>query len=97
MDSYSVTYKVTPNIALIKYWGKSDVNQNFPLFPSLSFTLNHDDICTTTKITYKPELNNTLFLLNGKESEIPNRLKKILNILEIEPIPGLTPRVMSTK
>jgi diphosphomevalonate decarboxylase len=39
-------YKVAPNIALIKYWGKLNVDLNIPLNGSLSLTLDENDIYT---------------------------------------------------
>lgn len=35
----SVTYKTTPNIAIVKYWGKRDKVLNLPVNSSLSLTL----------------------------------------------------------
>lgn len=32
-------YKTTPNIALVKYWGKRDAELNLPVNSSLSLTL----------------------------------------------------------
>lgn len=42
------------NIALIKYWGKSDSAQNLPAVPSLSLTL--DGLTTTTRVQFDSEL-----------------------------------------
>jgi len=39
-----------PNIALIKYWGKRDVQLNLPAVPSLSVTLG--EFATTTTVTW---------------------------------------------
>ena len=36
-----------PNIALVKYWGKTDAEQNLPAVGSLSITL--DGLATTTR------------------------------------------------
>lgn len=35
----SASYKTTPNIALVKYWGKRDAQLNLPVNSSLSLTL----------------------------------------------------------
>ncbi len=53
------------NIALIKYWGK--YGQQFPINPSLSFTLSNCK--TTTSIDYSPRLRGQakfVFLYDGK-------------------------------
>jgi len=42
------------NIALIKYWGKSDSARNLPAVPSLSLTL--DGMTTTTRVEFDAEL-----------------------------------------
>jgi diphosphomevalonate decarboxylase len=53
-----------PNIALIKYWGKSDVEQNIPAVGSLSITL--DGLTTTTSVIFDSELGEDEFLLGGR-------------------------------
>lgn len=47
--SDSTTAQAHPNIALIKYWGKSDTLVNLPSAPSLSITL--DTLVTETTVT----------------------------------------------
>ena len=54
-----------PNIALIKYWGKSDARLNLPKSPSISLTL--DGFKTSTSVTVKRHLKEDVFILNGKE------------------------------
>ncbi len=49
VENLSVTYKSPSNIALVKYWGKSD--PQLPKNASISFTLNES--CTTTTIHFK--------------------------------------------
>lgn len=48
------TAKAHVNIALIKYWGKKNIEFNLPLTSSLSFTL--DKFYTKTTVEYKKEL-----------------------------------------
>jgi diphosphomevalonate decarboxylase len=52
-----------PNIALIKYWGKSDVERNIPAVGSLSITL--DGLMTTTSVFFDEGLEEDEFLLGG--------------------------------
>ena len=59
------TYKVAPNIAMIKYWGKFDEDLILPLNSSVSATLSNEDLFALTEVTLSSEyLKDTLFL-NG--------------------------------
>jgi diphosphomevalonate decarboxylase len=51
------------NIALAKYWGKSDVANNLPAVPSLSMTL--DPLLTETTVEFRKDLSHDEFVLNG--------------------------------
>lgn len=55
-----------PNIALVKYWGKSDVEENLPAVGSLSITL--DRLTTTTRVIFDETLSADRFLLAGGEA-----------------------------
>lgn len=55
-----------PNIALIKYWGKADVEQNLPAVGSLSLTL--DGLATTTRVVFDPEAAVDRFVFAGTEA-----------------------------
>ena len=55
-----------PNIALVKYWGKSDVERNIPAVGSLSITL--DGLSTTTTVRFDPELKADRLLFDGREA-----------------------------
>ncbi|HEX7382148.1 MAG TPA: diphosphomevalonate decarboxylase [Nevskiaceae bacterium] len=52
-----------PNIALVKYWGKRDLEYNLPAVGSLSITL--DNISTRTYVRFDPALQADAFTLNG--------------------------------
>jgi diphosphomevalonate decarboxylase len=52
-----------PNIALIKYWGKSDAENNIPAVGSLSITL--DRLTTTTTVHFDSNLESDEFTLGG--------------------------------
>lgn len=55
-----------PNIALVKYWGKRDVERNIPAVGSLSITL--DGLATTTSVRFDSELEHDTFFLGGREA-----------------------------
>lgn len=64
----SATAKAHPNIALIKYWGKSsDLSFNEPAVSSLSITL--DTLQTETRLSFLPELERDELILNGEIAE----------------------------
>lgn len=52
------------NIALAKYWGKSDVALNLPAVPSVSLTL--DELATETEVTFEADLDEDVLVLDGK-------------------------------
>ena len=49
MNSSPITARAHTNIALIKYWGKKDVDLIIPQNSSLSLTLDHFYTDTTVK------------------------------------------------
>jgi diphosphomevalonate decarboxylase len=53
-----------PNIALVKYWGKADVERNLPAVGSISITL--DTLTTTTRVRLDPELDRDELVLDGR-------------------------------
>jgi diphosphomevalonate decarboxylase len=57
------TVRAHANIALAKYWGKSDVARNLTAVPSLSLTL--DAMRTTTRVEFAPELTADELMLGG--------------------------------
>lgn len=65
-----------PNIAMIKYWGKENVEKNTPSNGSLSITL---DVGTTiTEITYS-QISENEFFLNGVKSQITKRIQTAID------------------
>src|SRR5258706_9837086 len=64
MKPSSATATARANIALSKYWGKSDVQFNLPAVPSISLTL--DGFETTTTVTFDPKLKKDSVVINRK-------------------------------
>lgn len=59
------TYKSSPNIAWVKYWGKFNEDYILPINDSLGVTLNSRDIYTITTITFSSEIKEDQLVLNG--------------------------------
>jgi diphosphomevalonate decarboxylase len=55
-----------PNIALIKYWGKRDVERNLPAVGSISITLS--ELQTEVSVELRPELQSDELTINGVEN-----------------------------
>ncbi|XP_046657442.1 diphosphomevalonate decarboxylase-like [Daphnia pulicaria] len=55
------------NIAVIKYWGKSDEEQIIPLNDSISITLDTDYMFTKTTATISPEFTQDSIVLNNEQ------------------------------
>lgn len=74
----TVEWKSPSNLAIVKYWGKRDIQQ--PLNPSISFSLKN--AVTTTRVTANPSKQGGFtFLLDGNHKETFN--KKIDNLLQL--------------
>ncbi len=63
MDTRAVAH---PNIALVKYWGKSDVERNLPAVGSISITL--DTLVTTTRVSFDAGLDHDELILDGRRA-----------------------------
>jgi diphosphomevalonate decarboxylase len=69
-----------PNIALVKYWGKADVERNVPAVGSLSITL--DGLTTTTSVHFDPDLAKDEFVLNGSvDPKMAGRVSRCLDLV----------------
>lgn len=60
-----ITIKAPINIAVIKYWGKSNEELMLPCNDSISMTLESSALYTETRIETDPELSADEFCLNG--------------------------------
>ena len=67
-----------PNIALVKYWGKRDVERNIPAVGSLSITLG--GLTTTTTVRFDSELGHDTFFLGGREA--PKMAERVVACLD---------------
>ena len=54
------------NIALAKYWGKSDIARNLPAVPSISLTL--EELVTETEVCFEPRRKHDRLLLDGRRA-----------------------------
>ncbi|MGC8652205.1 MAG: diphosphomevalonate decarboxylase [Candidatus Micrarchaeia archaeon] len=61
----------TPNIALVKYWGKRDEKLILPYNSSISITLD-EKFNTTTSVYFSDKLGNDTFFINGVEQDLKN-------------------------
>ena len=72
------TARAQPNIALVKYWGKSDVRRNLPAVGSISVTLN--TLYTTMSVDFDAAPDTDVLTVNGKED--PAMLPRISRCLD---------------
>lgn len=69
MDSYPIiksSFRVSPNIALIKYWGKYDEDLILALNSSFSLTLSEEDLYTETSVEFSAKYTSDSLNLNGE-------------------------------
>ena len=76
----SITVRAPTNIALIKYWGKSDAVNNLPLNSSISLTVDINAFFTETTVEFQSD-NNIELQLNGKSAQITNRIKRVIDTI----------------
>ena len=75
-ESVSVRAVAPSNIALIKYWGKSDASLNWPANDSLSMTLHHARSITTARAwtdAQSPDSHRISFGDAGTASRVPGK------------------------
>ncbi len=76
-----VTFEATPNIAVVKYWGKRNTQLILPTNSSISMTL--DSLKTRTSVAFDETFEKDELYLNGenvdleKNSEAKERLKQL--------------------
>ena len=71
-----------PNVALIKYWGKSDAVRNLPAVGSLSVTMGA--LSTETTVEFDAALKHDVVVLNGREQPLEQgRLTACMDALRV--------------
>jgi diphosphomevalonate decarboxylase len=70
-----VVLKVSPSLALIKYWGKGDVKNNIPATSSLAVTL--DSLCTTSTFSFE---KRDIVTINGIDQDVSRFLPFFENV-----------------
>ncbi len=68
-----------PNIALVKYWGKSDIARNLPAVSSLSVTL--DDLWTRMSVRFLEQDADTLVINGETSSRMLGRVSSCLDLV----------------
>lgn len=79
MNERVATARAHANIALSKYWGKSDEQYNLPAVPSISITLA--PLVTETRVRFASELSADQLELDGAPAK-PGELKRAHQLLE---------------
>jgi diphosphomevalonate decarboxylase len=76
------TYETSPNIAVIKYWGKRDYDLNLPANSSISMTMD-EQLRTSTKVRFDEKLGRDRLVLNGREARLAEtaRVIKVLDLV----------------
>jgi diphosphomevalonate decarboxylase len=70
-----------PNIALVKYWGKRDVEYNLPAAGSVSMTLG--GLETRTHVRFDEGLDRDQFELDGDPVEAGKQLRRVSGFLDL--------------
>lgn len=78
------------NIALAKYWGKSDEARNLPAVPSLSLTLAA--LRTRTTVTFDPSLAEDLVTLDGRATKEKERKRVVALLDRVRALASVTTR-----
>ena len=91
------TFLATPNIAVVKYWGKRNNALNLPDNGSISVTMD-ETLKTITTVEFDPSLREDTLILNGKIAQRgeTDRASKVLNAIRKESGIRTSARVSST-
>lgn len=69
--------RTSPNIALIKYWGKRNTIKNLPAVDSISITL--DNLWTEMNVMFLSDLSNDELFINEKKQNNISRVKNCID------------------
>lgn len=69
--------RTSPNIALIKYWGKRNTIKNLPAVDSISITL--DNLWTEMNVMFSSDLSNDELFINEKKQNNISRVKNCID------------------
>src|SRR3989344_225317 len=91
------TFLATPNIAVVKYWGKRNNALNLPDNGSISVTMD-ETLKTITTVEFDKSLREDTLILNGKIAQRgeTDRASKVLNAIRKESGIRTSARVSST-
>ncbi|MGB5809053.1 MAG: diphosphomevalonate decarboxylase [Polyangiales bacterium] len=78
------------NIALAKYWGKSDVKRNVPAVPSISLTL--DQLVTETRVRFDRALVDDDVRLDGRRATDEERARVVAMLNRVRRAAGIRTR-----
>lgn len=92
-----VTAKAPVNIALIKYWGKSNEKLKTPINDSISGTLDIDEMCATTSVAISSNYDSDEFWLNGEKQNLSNGSSARLLIEEIKKLSNYDKKILDYK
>ena len=73
-----ITCKAAPNIAVIKYWGKRNDQDNLPSNGSISVTLDDQDLCTRTTVILSPTFKSDSLILNTFKHDLSGKIKRMI-------------------
>lgn len=82
------------NIAMAKYWGKSDIRLNLPAVPSISLTL--DALMTNTRVRFDESLDTDRVILDGQITEAKASKRAVAMLDEVRNLAGLNLRAEVT-
>lgn len=80
----TVTVRAPVNIAVIKYWGKSDEKLIIPLNDSISGTLDMEQMCATTSVALSAQFTSNRMWLNGEEVDMTANARLLRCIEEVK-------------
>lgn len=75
MSAGQARARACANIAMAKYWGKSDADLNLPAVPSLSVTL--EPLSTETSVVFDPSADADVFSLDGQTAPPAERARVV--------------------